>query len=485
MSLLKNDTKAVADKWFKALRERDGASAMECLDKNVVWSNTKPIPGLSEIIPWLGEYHGVGEVHQTFMVWAKLSEVESFELLELFINGDEAIGLVHEKAKIIPTGLYYDIEFIHRLTVEDGKIVRWKSYWDTAFGIVAFRGDLNERLLGAVLSKDRHSARELLKFGADPNYVNPGTKLTLLMTAAGTGETEIASMLLRKGANPNTLDELAGASAMHKACQGGYLEIVKLLAEHGAFINTQAVSTGHTPLIEAIWFKYPEIVQYLLDNGAWLNIKTNYGFSLLDHLNYALNVSTRCKDKLYTIKDMVDKRIEDDRKRAESQKLMQAVIDNKCDEVKACIGAGADVNERAPILNGFNDGHTPLHVACRSGFYDIAKILIEAGADINAIEPTFGAVPLHKATYNGFADITQLLCSQAGINMDYQGPSNGYTPLHDALWHGFDKCAEVLVNSGCALKLRGHDGLTPYDLALEVFGDKHPLTVKIMERSGL
>ena len=457
---------------------------MECLADNIVWSNTRPIEGLSDIIPWLGEFHGIGEVHQTFLVWADLSEVESFELLELFINGNEAVGLVHERAKIKTTGLYYDIEFIHRLTVEHGKIVRWKSYWDTAFGITAFRGDLNARLLKAVLAGDRHNVRQFLKYGADPNHINPETKLTLLMTAAGKGEAEIVSMLLRKGANPNALDELAGASAMHKACQGGHSEIVKLLADHGAFINTQAVSTGHTPLIEAIWFKYPEIVQFLLDRGAWLNIKTNYGFSLLDHLNYALNVSTRCKDKLYAIKEMVDRRINDDRKKAESQRLMQAVIDNKPDEVRACIEAGADVNERAPILNGFNDGHTPLHVACRSGFYDTAKILIEAGADINAVEPTFGAVPLHKATYNGFADITQLLCSQAGINMDYQGPSNGYTPLHDAVWHGFDRCAEVLVNSGCALGLEGHDGLTPYNLALEVFGETHPLTQEIRKRSG-
>lgn len=483
MNPIKNDTKAVADIWFKALHERDGAAAVGCLDKDVVWSNTKPIEGLSDIVPWLGEFHGVGEVHQTFMVWAKLSEVVSFELLELFINGDEAIGLVHEKAKIIPTGLYYDIEFIHRLTIRDGKIVKWKSYWDTAFGIVAFRGDMNKRLLYAVTSGDRHEVRQLLKFGADPNRVDTKTNLTLLMIAAGLGYTEIVSMLLKSGANPNTLDRLAGASAMHKACQGGHADVVKVLAENGAFINIQAVSTGHTPLIEAIWFKYPDIVQYLLDKGAWLNIKTNYGFSLLDHLQYVLNVSHRGKEKIIAIKEMVDRRIEKDRADAENQKLMQAVINGDAAAVGACIAGGAEIDERAPILNGFNDGHTPLHVACRSGFYEIAKQLIEAGADVNAVEPTFGAVPLHKATYNGFADITELLCSVDGVNMDYQGPSNGYTPLHDALWHGFDKCAEVLVDGGCSLYIKGHDGLTPYDLAAEVFGENHPLTLKIKKRS--
>lgn len=31
----------------------------------------------------------------------------------------------------------------------------------------------------------------------------------------------------------------------------------------------------------------------------------------------------------------------------------------------------------------------------------IPPMLIAAGADVNALEPVFGAVPLHKAIYNG------------------------------------------------------------------------------------
>ena len=136
------------------------------------------------------------------------------------------------------------------------------------------------------------------------------------------------------------------------------------------------------------------------------------------------------------------------------------------------------------MLNGFNDDHTPLLVACRDGHGAIAEVLLAAGADVNAIEPTFGAVPLHKATYNGHTDIAALLARQPGVNLDFQGPSNGYTPLHDAIWHGFDACARVLVEAGARLDLLGHDGKTPLDLARETFGDGHAITDLIRDRAA-
>ncbi|MBP2643532.1 MAG: Ankyrin repeat (3 copies) [Firmicutes bacterium] len=102
------------------------------------------------------------------------------------------------------------------------------------------------------------------------------------------------------------------------------------------------------------------------------------------------------------------------------------------------------------------------------------------GSDVNAIEPTFGAVPLHKATYNGYSDITKLLVEHPDINVNFQGYTNGYTPLHDALWHGFDECAEVLINGGARLDLKGHDGKIPLDIAREVFAKDHKI-IKLLE----
>jgi ankyrin repeat protein len=117
------------------------------------------------------------------------------------------------------------------------------------------------------------------------------------------------------------------------------------------------------------------------------------------------------------------------------------------------------------VIGTLDDGHTALLIAARNGYLEMVQALIAAGADVNAVEPVFGAVPLHKATYNGYADITEALAKAPGINLNYQGPSNGYTPLHDALWHGYPDCARILLATGARKDIQGYDGLYPIDIA--------------------
>ncbi|MFD0888463.1 ankyrin repeat domain-containing protein, partial [Streptosporangium algeriense] len=266
---------------------------------------------------------------------------------------------------------------------------------------------------------------------------------------------------------------------LHKACQGGSLEVVRSLVEAGAFVDAVAPTTGHTPLMDALWYKHPELVRYLLDRGAGLNLQTSYGFSLKEHFEYELNVNAVGKDKLLLAERYLRERQDADQARITGQRLMAAVTGGEVEEVRRLIAAGDAVDERFPVVNGFNDVHTPLLVAARDGHTEIARLLLEAGADVNAVEPTFGAVPLHKAVYNGHVDLTRLIATWPGIDLDFQGATNGYTPLHDALWHGYEECALILMEAGASLTLVGHDGKTPLALAVEVFGADHPLTGRI------
>lgn len=470
-----NSVQATAHRWFDSLKRGDGQAALNILDENVVWTNTSPEAGLSDIIPWLGVYHGRDAVAGTFVIWGELSEVRSFELVKLFFEEDEAVAVVHEVALIKPTGLYYDIEFIQRLGIKNGKIVRWTSYWDSSKGVVAFRGDMPARLIEAVKHGDIKNAEIVLKAGVNPDTCDSKTPLCALMIAAGLGDERLVDLLLAHGANPNILDGVAGSAPLHKACQRGSLEVVKRLVEAGAMIDLQTAATGHTPLMEAAWYKWPEIVSYLLDAGAGLNLMTHYGFTLADHINYALKVNPLHVDKIKLIEQLIAKRRESDQKMVGEQKLMAAVIGNNLEWVKAELDGGAQVDARYPVLDGFNDQHTPLLVASREGRTDMVKLLLERGADVNAMENTFGAVPLHKATYNGHAEITRILARHPGIDLNFQGASNGYTPLHDALWHGFEQCAKILVDAGARLDIPGYDGKLPLDIAREVFGEQHPI----------
>lgn len=344
---------------------------------------------------------------------------------------------------------------------------------------------MSNALIEAVRSNDIANVRRLLDEGAEPNTRGDGDGLTVLMMAACQANPDMVKVLLDAGADVTMADRAAGATALHKACQGGSLEVIRYLVEAGSFVDAVAPTTGHTPLMDAIWFKYPEIVEYLLEQNAGINLGTHYGFPLKDHVQYELNVNVFGKDKVVECGRMLDNRRESDQQTVDRQPLMKAVTDDSVETVRQLIAQGVSVDERQPILNGFNDGHPPLLVACRDGHTAIVKELLEAGADVNAVEPTFGAVPLHKAVYNGHADITQLLVERPGIDLDFQGATNGYSPLHDSLWHGYDACARILVEAGARLDLRGHDGKTPLDIALENFGPDHAIVQLIRSHGGL
>jgi ankyrin repeat protein/ketosteroid isomerase-like protein len=474
-------TRTVVNRWFDALRRGDGAAALACLDDNVVWINSPPDKGLSDIVTWLGEYHGRKAVEETFVIWGQLSQVKQMEVRNIVYDRDEALAIVHEVATIRATGLDYNIEFIQRIRVANDRIVFWKSYWDTSKGIVAFRGDMRARLIAAASRNDRDEAMKVLPFGGDPNAIDPASGLTVLMIAAGRGHADLVRTLLDFGADPNAVDRRAGASALHKACQGGHLAVVKLLVEAGAHIDLQATTTGHTPLVEAIWFKSDDIVEYLINRNARIELKTYYGFTLDDHINYAVNVSQGQDDqrKLARIRELVTQRRERDARARDQTPLIAAVQSKNLDALNGALRGGASTEERYPIIGSFDDGHTPLLIAARNGETEMVRALLQAGADVNAVEPVFGAVPLHKATYNGHVEITRLLAGAPRVNLNYQGPSNGYTPLADALWHGFAECASVLIDAGARTDIVAYDGKRALDLAIEKLGPEHPVTQRL------
>lgn len=50
-------------------------------------------------------------------------------------------------------------------------------------------------------------------------------------------------------------------------------------------------------------------------------------------------------------------------------------------------------------------GWTPLHEACNVGYYDVAKILIAAGADVNT-QGLDDDTPLHDSASSGHRDVS-------------------------------------------------------------------------------
>lgn len=138
--------------------------------------------------------------------------------------------------------------------------------------------------------------------------------------------------------------------------------------------------------------------------------------------------------------------------------LMQAVKSNNAAQVKKLIDQGVDVSE----LDASQDA--PLIMAAYKGYSEIVRLLLEAGADVTAVDPGMKATALHAASYAGHADAARLLIAHH-IDINKQGPYNGYTALHDAIWQNNVETADVLIAAGADLSLKSHEGQTPLEFA--------------------
>lgn len=471
----------IIKRWYDSLGRGDMDAVMGGLSEHVVFE--LPQDEHSKIIPYLGTHVGRSQVAEAFRIRAEENEILGYEIREVVAQGNVAFAVVYTRARYRPSGVVFEIEDAHRLVVDDnGQIMRWKVYFNPDPEVAAYEANLDERLVAAVGRNNVEEARSLLGVGANPNTRDVASGLTLLMMAAGQAKAELVALLLEHGADPHAADSRAGATALHKGCQGGSVEVCRLLLDAGAFVDSVAATTGHTPLMDAIWYKFPKVVQHLLDRGAGLNLATHYGFSLQQHVEYELQVNQHDQAPIRAARDMLEKRRASDAQQVRAQSLMAAVVRGDIEAVRTLLDEGAVVDARYPRLNGFNDQHTPLLVACREGRAEIVEALLRRGADVNAVEPVFGAVSLHKAVYNGRADVARMLARQPNIDLNYQGATNGYTPLHDALWHGFDECARVLIEAGARLDLRGHDGKRPLEIALQSFGDRSDGVVGLLKQ---
>lgn len=326
-------------------------------------------------------------------------------------------------------------------------------------------------LCEAVRAEDLSTVDELLQAGADPNGKD-AHGYPPLTVAAGHGDPVIVARLLAAGADPLLLDTHMGASSLHRAAQGGVVEIAGLLIEHGAFVDQQAPTHGHTPLIDASWHKRVTMVRFLLGSGANPDIQAHGGYdaaTLLDDGDVHPDIHSAITE---------ERELRADRNRSA---LRLASLEGDVDGVRSALRSGANVDERAV------DGHTPLLDAAREGHVEVVADLLAAGADPLIVDHLMKATPGHKAAYMGHAEVVRLL-AENGVDLDAQGPYNCYSALHDAAWHGHADAARMLIGAGARTDLRGLDGRTAGDMAVEYGYDEIASILAASEaamRSGL
>jgi ankyrin repeat protein len=105
---------------------------------------------------------------------------------------------------------------------------------------------------------------------------------------------------------------------------------------------------------------------------------------------------------------------------------------------------------------------TALHVCARSGFVDVVKVLLSAGADVASVNSN-GCTPLHLAALSGHSETVAFLLS-VGSDLSFQDKFKR-TPIFMASAGGWEGIVETLLRHGAPTSPAGHWGQTPLHLA--------------------
>ncbi len=265
---------------------------------------------------------------------------------------------------------------------------------------VAFADGTSSTLLEAAKAGDESAALALVAKGADVNARAPdGT--TALMWAAHNDEVELARALLKKGADFRAVN-LYGTSAMQEAAIGAYTPILKLLLQAGADVDSPNPE-GQTALMVVARTGNVEAAKLLLSHGASINAVEHWGgqTALMWAAAQAQPQMVRLLIQHHAMLDLHSAvRNWPRRVTAEGRPLIMdmggltalhfAARQDCIECVKELVKAGADINAGDP------DDTTPLVIALMNMHFDLAKVLVDLGADVNKWD-FFGDTPLYVA----------------------------------------------------------------------------------------
>jgi ankyrin repeat protein len=249
------------------------------------------------------------------------------------------------------------------------------------FLIAAGRGDLDR--VGAIL--DVHDSL-INERGELPGSYGKRTALHY-----GVSHAAIVRLLLERGADPNIRDDGDNAMPLHFAAEKQDLEVIRLLVEHGA--DTVGEGTMHEldVLGWATAWHYvtadPAVVDYLLAHGARYTMPSAVALGAIDAIR---EIAARSPGELNRPMDAANHR---------RRPLHQAVVKQQRAALETLLELGADPAQRDRA------GLTPLDQAAMAGDLELAQVLIDHGAQVEAP----AAVVLGRT-----ADIERLLAEQPG-----------------------------------------------------------------------
>ena len=189
-------------------------------------------------------------------------------------------------------------------------------------------------------------------------------------------------------------------------------------------------SGGMTGCRIAAWIGDEECAMLLVRNGAEPDIFHGCGLAIPGSVSFFLNDNPAAVSSV------------DSRNRRRTP-LHYAVKANSPEVIEILLAAGADINARA------DSWMTPLHLASQLGKRAAARVLVAHRADPDAKSHT-ARTPLHLAAEAGQSEVIAMLLD-AGADVNAVGDGSCGTPLHEAIRGKHANAAKTLIAAGADL----------------------------------
>lgn len=355
--------------------------------------------------------------------------------------------------------------------VADAANAAQKKDMDALRALMRQRADVNAAqpdgttaLHWAVLWNNEEAVNLLLRAGADAKARNR-YGATPLSEAVTSGSAAMVEALLKAGADPRTLTTEEGETVLMTAARAGNVDVVKVLLDRGADVNALEKYKGQTALMWAAAERHPAVVKLLLDHGADWKVRSIDRETKVPRLSAASSISPIARGGFTA--------------------LSFSAREGDIESARVMLDAGVDINY------GDVDNTSALVVSIMNKQYSFAKFLLERGAGVNVVggygrtalyaivdirNEDWSALPARKSEdlLPSLEIVKELLARGANVNLaltaSLPGRSGmdsgdttldaGTTPLMRAARAGDATALRLLLEKGADPKLTTKDGNT-------------------------